>query len=82
MKYVLIAMMMLLVSCSSINKTFVNPPKKGDKVYVGTGNNIDWVSAPPKSEIYPYTIMGILDFIPSAVVDTILLPYTLYDKYY
>jgi len=81
MKYFIFAMLIMTTSCSSIHKTFVKPDDKGEKVFAGTTNNINWVSKPPKEEVYPYTVMGILDFLPSAGADILLLPYTLYDKY-
>jgi uncharacterized protein YceK len=69
------------VSCSSIKKTYIDDVKKGEKVFAGTKNNIDWVSKPPKEKVYPYTVMGIIDFPFSIVGDILFLPYTLYDKY-
>ena len=79
--FLLLIIFFSLSSCSSIHKTFLFPNKKGEKVFAGTQNNINWVSEAPRMEFYPYSVMGLFDFIPSVAADLILLPYTLYDKY-
>lgn len=74
-------MIFIFSSCSSIKKTWIDEAKKGELIFAGTKNNIDWVSIPPREEIYPYTVMGIIDFIPSIAGDILFLPFSLYDKY-
>ena len=82
MKALLLILTLSLGACSSINSTFIKNTPKGEKVFAGTKNNMNWIADKEKKlEKHPYTTMGIVDFIPSAVFDLLLLPYTLYDYY-
>ena len=61
MKLSIITLALLLGGCSSIHKTFIYPKDKGEKIFAGTTNNINWISNPPsEQEIYPYSVMGII----------------------
>ncbi len=80
-KIIFTILSLTIMSCSSINRTFVYPEMRSNLIFAGTKNNVQWVSNPPMGQFHPYATMGIIDFIPSAALDLILLPYTVYEKY-
>lgn len=81
MKFFLSLSLILITSCSTIEQTFIKKDYEANKIFAGTSQNIDWVKRAPRDEICPYTVMGLVDYIPSVFGDIILLPYTIYDNY-
>ena len=81
MKLFLSLSLLFSTSCSTIEQTFIKKDYEANKIFAGTSQNINWVKRAPRNVIYPYTVMGLVDFIPSVVGDIILLPYTIYDNY-
>ncbi len=81
---VLLLMTGLVAGCASIRGTFVEPPKDGSRVYVGTRRDLqdialencecDPIGAVAYLMLWP---VFVIDLPLSVAADTVLLPYTL-----